>query len=288
MTLRHFRIFIAVVDCKRVRKAAEELFISQPAVSQAIAELEEHYQVKLFERISQRLYLTDMGEMLVPYARQAVEIFESTEQMMQQKRKIHRLRIGASVSVGTTILHDFIHKYEESFGPLDTYVAVNNTQTIEEMINKSQLDVGIVEGIVESSDLIQYPVGEDELVFIVGKSHPLYHETSVPLERLNGESLISREEGSVSRNQMEQLLIEQNIHVKKTWNCTNSETILNAVIEGRGIAIMSTLLIQKELSNGSVKMLSIDGIHMKRVIHAIYHKDKFISKPLQQFFEILS
>ncbi|MDD5936672.1 MAG: LysR family transcriptional regulator [Clostridiales bacterium] len=288
MTLRHFKIFITVVDQKRVRKAAEVLFISQPAVSQAIAELEAHYQVKLFERISQRLYLTDMGEMLLPYARQAVDIFESTELMMKQKSRTHRLRIGASVTVGTTILHDILSKYEDRFGKLDVKVVVNNTQVIEEMICNSQLDIGIVEGNVESSDLIQSPVGEDELVFIVGKTHPLYHVDQINIEQLNGESLISREEGSVNRNQLEQHLLELNIHVKKTWSCTNSESIIQAVIAGRGIAIISVLLIQQELACGDVKILAVKDLRMKRVIHAIYHKDKFLSKPLQQLFEVMS
>lgn len=288
MTIRHFKIFIAVVECGKMRRAAESLYISQPAVSQAIQELEEHYQVKLFERLSQRLAITEMGELLLPYARQAVELFENTEQVMKNAGEVSKIRLGASVSVGTTILNDLLNQYEKNYGNLDTSVIIHNTQTIESLIRSCKLDLGIVEGFVFNTDMKQIPLCEDELILVAGKPHPLYHKETITFEELQNEILISREEGSVNRNQFEQLLLERNISMQKKWTCTNSEAIKNAVEHGRGLAILSQMIIRKEVEEGSLKILQLEDIHVLRKIHLIYHKDKFLSKPLKQFIDICS
>lgn len=287
MTLRHFRIFITVVECKRVCRAAEQLFISQPAVSQAISELENHYQVKLFERLSQRLYLTSMGELLLPYARQAVELFDHTEKMMIAKREVSCLSIGASVSIGTTLLFDILKQYKQKYGELSVNVVVNNTPTIEEMVCSGKLDLGIVEGRVDHKSLCLTPVCEDELVVIAGVNHPFCKKKEILLEDLNGQVLISREEGSVSRNQLEQLLIEQGIQMEKSWSCSNSQAIKRAVMEGYGIAIISRLLIQQELDNHELNVLNIKGIDVRRTLHAIYHKDKYVSSSMKNFLSTI-
>ncbi|WP_312370771.1 LysR family transcriptional regulator [Lachnoclostridium sp.] len=288
MTIRHFKIFIAVVECGKMRRAAERLYISQPAVSQAIQELEEHYQVKLFERLSQKLAITEMGELLLPYARQAVELFENTEQVMKNAGEVSRIRLGTSVSVGTTFLNDLLDRYEEIYGNLDTSVIIHNTQTIESLIHSCRLDLGIVEGLVIDKDMKQIPLSEDELVLVAGRPHPLYHKEIITFEELQNEILISREEGSVKRNQFEQLLLERNISMQKKWTCTNSEAIKNAVEHGRGLAILSQMIIRKEVEEGTLKILQLEDIHVHRKIHLIYHKDKFLSKPLKQFIDLCS
>ncbi|ABX42271.1 LysR family transcriptional regulator [Lachnoclostridium phytofermentans] len=286
MTIRHFKIFIAVVECGKMRRAAERLYISQPAISQAIQELEEHYQVKLFERLSQKLSITEMGELLLPYARQAVELFENTEQAMKNAGEVSRIRLGTSISVGTTILNDLLDRYEEIYGNLDTSVIIHNTQTIETLIHSCKLDLGIVEGFVIDKGMKQIPICEDELVLVVGKSHPLYQKEIITFEELQNEILISREEGSVNRNQFEQLLLERDITMQKKWTCTNSEAIKIAVEHGRGLAILSQMIIRKEVEEGTLKILQLEDIHVHRKIHLIYHKDKFLSKPLKQFIEL--
>ncbi len=288
MTIRHFKIFITVVESGKMRRAAEKLFISQPAVSQAIQELEEHYQVKLFERLSQKLYITEMGELLLIYARQAVELFENTEQVMKNAGEVSKIRLGTSVSVGTSLLNDLLDQYEESYGSLDTNVIIHNTQTIEGLIRSCRLDLGIVEGFVIDKDLKQIPICEDELVLVAGKPHPLYQKEKITFEELKNEILISREEASVNRNQFEQLLLERNISMQKKWTCTNSEATKNAVEHGRGLAILSRMIIKNEVEEGILKILQLEDIHVRRQIHLIYHKDKFLSKPLKQFIAICS
>lgn len=286
MTLRHLKIFLAVVDYNGMRKAAEFLSVSQPAVTQAIRELETHYNTRLFDRIAQKLYITPSGDRLIPYARQILELFSDMDQMMQNNTQEQQLRIGASVSVGTTLLNEVLDLYETQFGPLDAEVVINNTMTIEQMLRDCKLDVGIVEGIVDEADMVRYPILKDELVLIVGAKHPFYQRECIALEELRDALWISREEESVVRNQYEQLLAERQIPVKKAWSCTNTEAIKNAVIHNRGIAVISRLLIDQEIKENKVKALKVSDCTVYRDIQVIHHKDKYLTAPLQRLIHL--
>ncbi len=286
MTIRHLKIFVTVAECGKMRKAAELLYISQPSVSQAIQELESHYGVKLFDRISQKLYLTEMGNLLLPYARMTVEMVENTDKVMKNAGEYSSLRIGASVTVGTYLINDIIDKLEESIDKIDTSVVVNNTYIIEEMIRNSKIDVAIVEGMVEGNDIVKVPLYSDELVIIAGKSHPFYDKLYINIEELDGHKLIEREEGSTERNQYERLLHDNGINMKKVWNCTNIQAIKNAVIRGRGLGIVSKMSIAKEVEDGSIRIINVNNIKVSREINIIYHKDKYISRLIDEFINI--
>ena len=100
MTIRHLQIFVAVADCGKMRAAAERLHISQPSVSQAVRELESYYNIKLFERLSQRIYITETGKKLLPYARHIIDSFETMEGFINDTSSGNVIRVGGSVSVG--------------------------------------------------------------------------------------------------------------------------------------------------------------------------------------------
>ena len=286
MTIRHLKIFITVADCGKMRKAAELLYISQPSVSQVIQELESHYGVKLFERLSQKIYLTESGKKLLLHARHVVDSFESMDLDMKNFGEHLRLRLGGSVSVGTCLFDALISRTQKEMPGIKIKVFINNTSFIEEMILKSQLDVGIVEGVVKSNDIIRIPIAKDELVMIVGRSDPLYDKKSIALEELVGHSLISREDGSTDRNQYERLLQERNIELEQNWCSTNTEAIKKAVVAGRGVAIISKMLITQEVIEEKVKILNIDNIKVERDIQLIFHKNKFLSQSLQKFLTV--
>lgn len=286
MTIRHLKIFIAVVETGKMRLAAERLYISQPAVSQAIQELENYYNVKLFERLSQKLYLTESGQKLLNHARHLVDAFDYLDRMMKNESTCSILKLGGSVSVGTYLLNEVIGRAEEVAPELDFEVIVHNTSKIEEMIKSSKLDIGIVEGMITSQEIVTMPIAKDELVIIVGKTHPLYDVESVSFEELGEQIWIGREEGSSNRNQYEQLLMKAYPDLRHKWRCTNTESIKQTVICGRGIAVISNMLIKRELEEGTLRILQVKDISVQREIKLIYHKNKYISKPIETFIEI--
>nr|WP_302595531.1 LysR family transcriptional regulator [uncultured Cellulosilyticum sp.] len=286
MTIRHLKIFIAVVEMGKMRLAAEKLYISQPAISQAIQELENYYNVKLFERLGQKLYLIESGKKLLAHARHLVDSFEHLDLMMKNEGACPKIRIGASVSVGTYLLNDILDQVEEAIPDAEFQVIVHNTSKIEEMIKNSELDLGIVEGVVSNNDLVIEPIGRDELVIIVGKRHPLFKAESISFKELGEQTWIGREAGSSNRNQYEQLLMKGYPDLEHKWRCTNTETIKQTVINGRGLAIISNMLIQKEIKEGTLRILPVKDVKVERDIKLIYHKNKFISSALEAVVQI--
>lgn len=284
-TLRHLKIFITVAESGTMRKAAEILYISQPSVSQAIQELEHYYDIKLFDRLSRRIYITEAGKRLLSYARQMIHLSQTMEEAMRQTASGPILRIGGSVTVGTVYLEQLVSQLENQIPGIDIRVTVDNTSTIENLILTSELDFAIVEGLITNEELLQQTVCEDELMLVVGPSHPFYATSSLSLEELQGQSLISREKGSVERNQFEQLIAEKNIHMVKKWCCTNTETIKQAAIAGKGIAILSQKLIANELANDTLRVLPIQGATMKREFKLILHKNKVLSPEVITFLK---
>lgn len=285
MTIRHLKIFITVAECGKMNLAAKKLYISQPSVSQAISELEGYYDTRLFERLTQKLYITESGKKLLPYARHVVDSYENMDAMMKDEVEHPVLRIGGSVSVGTCMLNSIVKRFKSQCNA-EVKAFVDNTSSIERMILDSSLDVAIVEGIVEDKNIIQVPLCSDELVIVVGKTHNFYNKPFINLSDLQGQGLVAREGGSQRRNQYEQLLEEKNIKLNKTWSCTNTEAIKNTVIEGTDIAILSKMIIEKECKNKSLYMVPVQDVNVKREIKLIYHKTKFISQSLEIFISI--
>ncbi|MDD3430368.1 MAG: LysR family transcriptional regulator [Oscillospiraceae bacterium] len=286
MTIRHLKIFITVADCGKMNLAAKQLYISQPSVSQAIQELESYYGVTLFDRLSQKLYITQAGKQLLPMARHAVDSFETTDSVMKNAGVHPTIRIGASVTVGTCLLHKLIPALEQRLKKAAVNVIVNNTTAIETLLLSSNLDIGIVEGIVASKELVQFPVCQDELVLVIGSDHPFWNKKHITLDMLNGQNYISREDGSATRNQYEQLLAENQIELCTKWVCSNTEAIKNTLMTGSELAILSNLLVKEEIAQGKLKALTVKNISVRRSFTLIYHKNKLLSTPMQEFISL--
>lgn len=287
MTIRHLKIFTTVADAGGMSAAAKRLHVSQPTVSQAVAELEKYYGVKLFERLSQKIYLTSEGELMLSFSRHILDSFEQMEGAISQAAGGTSLRIGCSVSVGTCLINDILDKAKEKMPECAISVVVTNSSDIEQAILNNEVDLGIVEGILKSKELIVTPVCEDELVIICGRGHALAQEKLVTIDMLNGENYISRESGSAERNQLEKIFEEYGLQLKRIFCSTNTEAIKNAVIRNRGIAIMSRRMIEKECATGDIVVLPLEGKAVTRHIHFAIHKNKYISKSIQIMQDII-
>ena len=287
MTIRHIRMFVTVADQGGMSAAAKELHVSQPTVSQAIAELEKYYGVKLFERLSQRLYITKEGELMLSFSRHILDSFDRMEEAMDLTAEKSVLKLGCSVTVGTCLIHDILDKVKEKMPNLQVLVTVTNSSDIEQAILTNEVDLGIVEGIIKSEELLTTPICEDELVLVCGKEHPLAKAGKVTASMLQGQNYVSRESGSAERNQMEKKLEEQGIQFVRSFCSTNTEAIKNAVIRGRGIAVLSRRMVEKELATGDIVVLSLDGVRATRNINLVIHKNKYISKGIKLFQELV-
>ena len=274
MTIRHLKIFKTVADLGGMSKAAKELHITQPSISQAIAELEKYYGVKLFERLSQKIYLTKEGELMLSFSRHILDSFEQMEAAMNQAAEKSSLRIGCSVSVGTCLIEEILDEAKERIPQCQISVIVANSSEIEQLILTNEVDVGIVEGILKNKDLVITPVCEDELVLVCNMNHPLAKETMVTLDMLQGQDYASRESGSAERNQYEKLFEDAGLQLNRVF-C-------------RGIAVFSRRMVKHEVERGEMVVIPVRNVAVKRNIDFVMHKNKYISNEIQMMQKILT
>ena len=275
MTLRSLEVFLAVVECGSMRAAAERLYISQPSVSGAVADLEETYGVRLFERLGRRLYLTGEGEQLAGYARRMLSLNGEIDRQMRSAGERLPLRIGASVTVGSSIMAGLVRQLE---GP-PPYVFVGNTGTVEQRLLTNQLDVGLVEGEIHSRDLQITPVLRDRLVLVCPQGHPLCGRSGIRLAELADQPLILREPESGTRQVLDLEFRRLGVPMRAAWECTNSQAILH----GLGVALLSPRLLEED-GGGLAAVPLLDG-PVERWFSLVVHKDKYLRPPLRAFLE---
>ena len=284
MTIRHLKIFIAVAQTGKMGAAAKQLYISQPTVSQVIAEIEETYGVKLFERLSKKLYITKEGQKLLDYARHITALFEEMERDLHYASNHPSLRIGATITVGSCVLPQMVRDFERNHPTTTVEVLVDNTQVITENILSSQLDFGLVEGQVTNPDLISRPVLEDELVLICGREHPFWNRKRICLADLQNQPFVLREPGSGTRERLESVLRQHNIGIQAKWVCHSADSILEAVSQGQGLSVLSRRLAEQAALNKELHILPIQDVKLLRTFNLVYHRNKFLSQPIQAFF----
>lgn len=286
MTLRHFKIFVAVCDTMNMTAAAEALYMSQSAVSQAIADLEDHYSVRLFERLSKKLYLTQAGRKLLSYARHIVRMNEDVENDMKTLQKNGSIRVGASVTVGAYVLPKLVSEYQSRHSEVAIRAIEENTAKIESLILSDQIDIGLVEGETVSPDILNRPFMDDELVLICGVRHRFAKQPVIEPHELEKEDFIIREKGSGTRKTFEDKMTANNLTWKASWTCNNADTIKMAVEQGLGVSVISRLSVKNEVESGMLAAKKVDGIEFKRRFKIIYHRNKYLTQPMKSFIEL--
>ena len=278
MTLRHLNIFVAVADYGSMSAAAAHLYLSQPTVSQAIRELEKHYNGLLFERLGKKLYLTERGKLLLPRARELVHQFEETEELMLNQGQSSTLKLGSTITVGTCLTPFLIPELQKSCPEVKVSSYVSNTREIEQKLLRSELDVGIVEGEILSSDLIVLPIG---------KEHPLYERKILKVQDLNDQQFAMREQGSGTRQLFEDYAERHQISFQTVWEANSPRTLLNAVLYDRVLSVMSLRLMYHEVQHESIHVFRNENGEWNRKFKLVYHKNKFLTPAIHELERIL-
>lgn len=283
MTLRHLRIFVEVVNCGKMSEAASRMFISQSSISQAISDLESHYQIKLFERLSKRLFLTEAGKDLYDLASKVILTYDEMDKYMNHLTNNQILRMGATFTIGATILPQLLRTFNMECPDVTTKVVVDRTPILETQLLQGELDLALVEGSVKNQDLIVEHVLKDELFLVCSPYHPFALKKQVTLKELDGQDFIMREPTSKTRKIFEHYLKESQIAVNEKWTCNNLETIKAAVIGGYGLSVLSARYIRPEQEKGIIRAIPIRNVKMLRDFSLVYHKSKYEFSAFQTF-----
>ena len=281
MNIRHLKIFIEVAESGKMSIAAAKFYISQPSVSQMIRELETHYQTRLFERISQKLYITPNGKILLERARDIVARFDAMEKEMIQLSQVIPFRIGVTPYFDDSIVAEVVDSLNFRCPDNDFSVVSTSDTMIEQKLLSFDIDVGIMTGRSKNNDLVNIPVVNDYLALICPKGHALYNQDHIRPEELNGQIFSIHEEGSYPRKMMDAMLYNCSINIHKRWESSGVSIIKKSVLKHNCLALTSALAFREEIHSGRVRAYLIDDERRDLAIHLVYPKQKDKTKPLR-------
>ena len=281
MTIRHLEIFVQVYREKSITRAAEKLYMTQPAVSVAIRELEKQYDVALFERLGRRLYVTGAGEALYARAVQMLEEFHGLEQGLERKAA---LRVGSSVTLGNFLLPRVAAEWQMRHPESPLQVTVANGERLQQMLRDNLLDVAVIEGAVNGAELETRPFRQDRLVLVLPQEHPLAVLEHITLAQVLEYPLLVREEGSAGRRCLEQVLARRGLQADRRWESIDTQALLRAVAQGLGVAFLP-----RELAEGVpgvvIRTLADEDFCRENVL--VWHRHKRLSAELLELMELL-
>jgi DNA-binding transcriptional LysR family regulator len=303
MTLEQLRIFLAVAKMLHFSRAAEALYITQPAVSAAIQTLETEYGVRLFHRIGRHIEITDAGKLLQGEAQKILDHVQLTERGLKELNNLQRgeLKIGASLTVGNYWLPEKISKFKQLYPGIFINCQLGNAEEISEGTAVGMYDLGLVTGDIKSSlqhSLEQDEVGSDRLQIVVGKSHPWYQSTEIYLDELFTTSWVMRESGSGAQQMFEQALQSWGIepsNLNVVLNLNTSEMVKAVVESGVGAAALPSSMVKKELQLGTLHAVQITNpqkqskkdLEILQPIWKLKHRQRFHTRVMIAFENML-
>ena len=284
MTIRHLKTFCAVCRLGGITRAAEELCVAQPSVSQTVSELERYYGVKLFDRMGRKLLLTPEGERLRVKAEEAIAAFSEFEEAARDTMERRSVRIGTSVTVGQMLLPRLIAAIEATLDRAECRAIADSAAAVEQLVEEGSLDLALVEGSV-SRALAAEAVFFDRLLAVCSAEMKIKNTLS-PSE-LVSLPLLLRRRGSASRDLLDERLSALGLKAQPKLSSSSTSVLLAAAREGLGVAVLPEALVAAELAAGRLKEVRIQGPELSRRWFAVRRQDKKFTPAQQQAFELL-
>ena len=245
MTIRHMRIFLEVCRTMNVTRAAENLYMTQPAVSRAIREIEQTYSIRLFERLNQRLYLTDSGRRMHAYAMHIVDTFDRMERELSDGDERGVLRVGASITLGNYELPAVARRMKKERPGIRLQATVANVDTLKDMLLDNRLDAAMIEAPIDHRDLTGEAFSRDELALILPPGHPLLQKDRLTLADVAACDLLLREKGSSGRAFLDTVFEAHGLTVSPLWESASTQALVRAVASGIGLSILPEKLVRR-------------------------------------------
>jgi LysR family transcriptional regulator, transcriptional activator of the cysJI operon len=263
------RVFRAAARHLNFRMAAEELLLTQSAVTQQIKALESELDTALFDRAGGRVTLTAAGTALLPFADRLALLAEEAREAVAQASGANagRLALGASQTIGQYLLPRLIAAFLEQYPKVEIGVLGGNTQTILDALVEHRVQLCLIEGPPMRRDVHVEPFMEDHMVCVVPAGHP-WATGEVSLEQVQEAALVTRELGSGSRRIVEQAFEKAGLDVKKlrlAMTFDSTEGLLSAVEAGLGIAFVSRWAVRNQLALGTLKLARVRGLDLTRM-----------------------
>lgn len=281
------KVFKKVAEKLSFTKAAQELFISQPAVTKNINTIEKELNIKLFERKGNHIELTDAGKILLNYAKKIDSLYKNMDFEISALREEQKgkLRIGSSTTITQYVMPPLMSNFKSKFKDLTIKVINGNTEQIENALRKNEIDLGIIEGHSKHREFHYLQFLEDEIVLTVKSTHSLAQKSEITLEELQSLPLILREEGSGTLDVIAHHMNKHNLKLNDfdiVMHFGSTEGIKNYLLNSNTAAFLSIQSITKELHRNELSIIDIKGFEIKRCFSFIFPEGQ--QNPIMELF----
>jgi len=292
-SLDQLRILKAIADEGSFKRAADSLFVSQPAISLQIQNLEKQLSVPLFDRGGRKAQLTEAGNLLLAYGEKIITLCQETCRAIEDLQNLQggTLIVGASQTTGTYLLPRMIGLFHQKYPYVSVQLQVHSTRRTSWAVANGQVDLAIIGGEVptELHDVLEIiPYAEDELALIIPPNHPLAEQQTIAKEDLYNLNYITLDSQSTIRKVLDQVLTRCEINtsdLKIEMELNSIEAIKNAVQSGLGASFVSVTAIEKELKMGIIHRAYIDDVEIKRTLSVIVNSNRYRSKAAEAFIK---
>ncbi|MEL6814373.1 MAG: LysR family transcriptional regulator [Cyanobacteria bacterium J06598_3] len=290
-TLDQLRILKAIAAEGSFKRAADSLYVSQPAVSLQVQNLERQLDVPLFDRGGRRAQLTEAGHLLLEYGDRILSLCQETCRAVEDLQNLQggTLIVGASQTTGTYLLPRMIGQFRQRYPDVAVQLHVHSTRRTAWAVANGQIDLAIIGGemppeLQESLEVAPY--AEDELALIMPVFHPLASSDVIARSDLYKLKFITLDSQSTIRKVIDQVLTRGGIETRRLrieMELNSIEAIKNAVQSGLGVAFVSTAAIEKELQMGVIHRARIESVEVKRTLSVIFNPNRYRSKAAEAF-----
>ncbi|OOV29438.1 LysR family transcriptional regulator [Flavobacterium sp. LM5] len=286
-TLHQLQVFLKIAQCLSITKAAEELHLTQPAVSIQLKNFQAQFDIPLTEIIGRKLYVTEFGKEIAMAAEKIANEIHAINYKSQafQGKLSGRLKISI-VSTGKYIMPNFLADFLNLHPDVELILDVTNKSKVIKSLEKNEVDFSLVSILPETLQINRIELMPNRL-FLVSNSITAFPEKSYDKKILENIPLIQRENGSGTRQALEQFMLSNRLKMRKKMELTSNEAVKQAVIAGLGCAIMPSIGIKNEISNGSLHIIPIEGLPIESTWNLIWQKNKNFSPVAQAYLTYL-
>jgi DNA-binding transcriptional LysR family regulator len=276
-TLHQLQIFVKISQTKSITKAAEELHLSQPAVSIQLKNFQDQFEIPLTEVIGRKLYISEFGEEIAVAAEKILnEVYAINYKTLAYKGQLAgRLKLSV-VSTGKYVMPYFLSGFLQQHNFIELQMDVTNKVKVLESLEKNEVDFALVSVLPDHLAIERIELMENKL-YLIGNKDKTFRKKPYQKEMLKELPLIYREEGSATRFVMEQFLEKNKLPVQKKMELTTNEAVKQAVIAGLGYSIMPMIGIRTELKNKELQIIPVEGLPVQSYWNLIWLKNKKLS-----------
>jgi DNA-binding transcriptional LysR family regulator len=288
MELRQLEVFLRVAALTSVTRAAEQLCLTQPALSRSLAALERELGAPLFDRFARSMELTPAGRALLPQAERLVQGAREAARAVAEVRSGvgGTLALGASSSAATYVLPGLLREYRQRFPNVELSIQTGGSARIADLVVASAVDLGIVMGITPRAELIEVPLAFFETVLVAAPSHSLAGTEGVTVEQVADEPLITMQPGTNLRGYVEELF--NNRAPKVIMELDNVEAIKQMVEAGLGVSLLPRLAVKHEGEEGRLSLVRIKGLSIpERRMSVVHRRDRFMPAAGKELIRLL-